>query len=228
MSEDNLGKDQPISRRDFIKKMGIASVSLIAAPKMHELSKILEKEKVDFRIVNQGDSLRELQINNELGFEEYYVKYNTATTKLKYRQDNGSDSAMTFSQKDQPTERKLGEILLPTLFKVSKKFNKTGIYPTARGNKVNNYGRIEFPPNEVKYALRVICQADDLGVYGDYPTEINANYNPNSVLHDEDGLYDVPDFGQGWAVGTITKEEKGLQFNVEGYIANTNALNIVS
>ena len=225
MSEGKDSDNKQYSRREFLKLLGIGATSIAVTRLLTGCEKFTPKEmNLAFREVQNGDQIpfkvsgRESPVNVGIQYA------NSSVDRLQIRQDDNVDKAAPFVAGNE-TVRLLGEISDPKLYKVTGynselSINRVGVYPTVLGNKREIEGRQELSELGELYAIKTIVSGDATRGYGieNPPLEINK-----SDSFSNSDWRNVPDFGQGLAVGRFDSQNT---FTMYGFVCDARAVNL--
>ncbi len=223
MSEGTNNEPQKMSRRDFLKKIGLigaGSVATVALAGCKEGS----NERSSFREVGDNEKIP-LNISGEDSAVDVNIQYNSEPDGLQFsplevRQEGGDGDVVKPFRKGEETTRMLGEIIDPTIYKVLAKSEKlgneitVGVYPTVNGNINSGTGRMDISELGDVYGIKVIVNGAATRNYGidDPPLETNEN-----------AKYDkVKEFGKGLAIGKFENDT----FRVMGYVCDSRAVEL--
>lgn len=221
---DILGK--PMSRRDFLRGMGVAAGSLLLASCGIQ-TKETEADRLEFRDVAQGDRLL-LHIPGSADLQEITINYfgvNAEKTPLTIRMKDGNPVTKPF-QEGASVRRKPGEILENTMYKLDRNPElppdiTIGMLKAA--GFIYDYFRERDEVNtENLYGIPVIVEAQEiLKADNTIPIETNPDYTDNGrdVYRASLDPKGVKEFAPGYALGRLQDGE----FMMQGFAPIANA-----
>lgn len=220
MSE-GTGLDNKISRRDFLKKLGLGASTILLSNVLVACDKLTPEEmKITYKEVKNGDSLP-LYISGRDKPENVYIQnFFPDLDPLQIRQKEARDIALPFKDGAE-TARMLGEVTNPTLFKVKGKNSSlgdeitVGVYPSVTGNLVSTEGRHDLNFSDNLYAIPVIV-ANQSYFEDDAPAEVNKGEKFKINAWRE-----VENFGSGLMVGMLGEDNR---FMASGYVCDARAV----
>jgi hypothetical protein len=222
MSE-GTGLDNKISRRDFLKKLGLGASTILLSNVLVACDKLTPEEmKITYKEVKNGETLPMYISGREKPENVYMQNFFPDLDPLQIRQKDGKDVALPFKNGAE-TVRMLGEVTNPTLFKVTGKNPDlgeeitVGVYPEVTGNLVSTEGRHDLNFSDNLYAIPVIV-ANQSYLEDEAPAETNKGekYKINAWR-------EVENFGNGLVVGTLGQDNR---FMISGYVCDARALDL--
>lgn len=214
------GSNQEITRRDFLKKMGVLATAIGASSAISACEKVTSENMSSHVELATGDkaflSISGQEVKKEITFR--YSEQFLPDKLQTYKNEEGfvakpfQDGAETTRWLGEITELKIYHVegINPDLAGVVK---DVGIYPLATGPKVDGTGRTALSEFADLYAIPVIVSGEATKSYGidNPPLEKNAHKDI------------VEEFGQGLAVGILDNTN---QFFVQGYICDARAVSL--
>jgi hypothetical protein len=215
--------DKKISRRDFLKMLGIGAVAA-SVPSILTGCEKLSKEDMalTFKEVANGSTLP-LYVSGQEGAKNITINYvRPDVDRLQIRQKDGKDTTLPFNSGAE-TVRILGEISDPTLHKIVGKNPSlgdeitVGVYPKVTGNLISINGREDLMESDNLYALPVIVA--DVSYFEDKaPSEKNK-----SESYNKEDWRNVDEFGNGLAVGSLDSDNR---FMIHGFVSDARAVEL--
>ncbi len=213
------GSNQEITRRDFLKILGIGTTAAATAAVISACEKVTSENTPSHVELATGDKAS-LSISGQEGKKEITFRYSDQFLPDKLQTyKNGEEFVAKPFQNGAETTRWLGEItelkishiegINPDLADVVK---DVGIYPLTTGPKNNGTGRKGLSEFADLYAIPVIVSGPATEYYGidNPPLEKNIHYKD-----------DIKEFGLGLAVGVLDSTN---QFFMQGYICDARAV----
>lgn len=233
MAEGVSGEPQKISRRQFLRFLGVGAAAVgsaavaSACSKGPENSAELDKKELSFKKIENGNKIP-LNINGAVS--EVVIVYTGHAGEedagsLWIRQRGETSVAKSFEEGAE-TVRRLGEVTDSNLYEMKGKSLDlgeeitVGVYPTTNGNLIDGDWREDLKGTGLS-ALKVVVNGAATRNYeiDNPPLETNKDYHKNNWLS-------MPEFGQGLAIGRLTDGEMNKVFYVEGFICDERAVEL--